>query len=181
MATKTLIRSKRQHEVRLEEGSQIARSQQQQASGDAAPPVPVSIRKTSAAAGSRRTARAEPAPAAQVSETAAPTRPARKKVGTTARQTPLPPASPAPAKVVKTVKAAPAAAHKPAVKKPAAAAAQPVQRPSPRLPARVPADGLWEADSAVMQRLQSLIERNAQLSEQLQRLQSNTPLKGSTP
>ena len=50
----------------------------------------------------------------------------------------------------------------------------------PRLPARVPADGLWEADSTVMQSLQALVDRNAQLSEQLERLQTFRLPKGDT-
>lgn len=55
------------------------------------------------------------------------------------------------------------------------------QRATPRLPARVPADRLWEDDSAVMQRLNALQEQNARLAEQLQRLQPSAPLKGFQP
>lgn len=51
----------------------------------------------------------------------------------------------------------------------------------PKLPARIPADRLWEDGSAVMQRLGALQEQNARLAEQLQRLQSPVRLKGLQP
>ncbi len=50
--------------------------------------------------------------------------------------------------------------------------------PVPMLPARVPADRLWEDNSAVMQRLQALQQENARLSEQLQRIQHAAHSKG---
>lgn len=153
MAPKTLIRSKKAHEVKLSEGSQVAQSQQAvHAEGEAV--VPPLIRKTPSG---RRNAGAE------ARTTAAPTEktPARKKA-----LAPAPvPATPPPPR-----------------KRASGSAVTPVKAPpSPRLPARVPADGLWESDSAVMQRLQALVERNAQLSEQLQRLQNTSPSKGYKP
>lgn len=151
MATKTLIRSKKPHEVKLTEGSQVAQSPQAHAADEQQ--VPAMIRKNT---GSRRAgASVNAKPPASVAKTA----PARKKAS--------PPAEKRPA-------AAPA-------RKRSSKAESTPKAPSPRLPAKVPADGLWEADSAVMQRLQALVSHNAQLSEQLQRLQ-NTPLsKGYKP
>lgn len=84
--------------------------------------------------------------------------------------------------------ATPAAAPAPAAARKKArlgdGAASPSSRksaPKPRLPARVPADRLWEDNSVVMQRLQALQEHNARLTEQLQRLQSPASLKGFQP
>ena len=58
--------------------------------------------------------------------------------------------------------------------KPAAKTHAVKKTPSPRLPARVPADGLWEADSAVMQRLQALqTEYSNRLREHDERQRNN--------
>ena len=149
MATKTLIRSKKPHEVKLVDGTQLAQSQQP-LSGEEAP-VPALIRKAGPSASTKA--------------------PARKKAA--------PPATPG----VRAAKKAVAKAPSPAVAKKTKPAAKPAVKkaPSPRLPARVPADGLWESDSAVQQRLQALMERNAQLAEQLQKIQSNALPKGYKP
>ena len=167
MATKTLIRSKKPHEVKLVDGTQLAQSQQPLAGEEV--PVPALIRKAGGGSSSRRTATVASTKAAAGNAKA----PARKKVSA--------PATPA----VRAAKKTPAKSASPAVGKTAKPAAKPAAKkaatPSPRLPARVPADGLWEADSAVNQRLQALIERNAQLSEQLQRIQSNALPKGYKP
>jgi len=50
-----------------------------------------------------------------------------------------------------------------------------------QLPARVPANRLWEDDSEVAQRLNDLLQRNARLAEQLQRLPSSVRSKGEQP
>lgn len=167
MATKTLIRSKKPHEVKLVDGTQLAQSQQPLAGEEV--PVPALIRKASGGSSTRRTAAVASTKAAAGNAKA----PARKKVSA--------PAAPA----VRAAKKTPAKSPSPAAAKTAKPAAKPAAKkaatPSPRLPARVPADGLWEADSAVNQRLQALIERNAQLSEQLQRIQSNALPKGYKP
>lgn len=157
MATKTLIRSKKPHEVKLVDGTQLAQSQQPLASDEA--PVPALIRKGGKAA-VPSTVKA----------------PARKKAPSATA------AAPAPRSAKKAAsKSAVTAPKATPSTKPAAKTHAVKKTPSPRLPARVPADGLWEADSAVMQRLQALIERNAQLSEQLQRMQSTALPKGYKP
>ena len=152
MANKTLIRSQKKHEVKLSEGSQLAQSRKPHEETGALP-VPPLIRKGTSSK------RASAAPSPRTASPSAPrTTPARKK-----------------AKLVG--EAAPAKTPK-ATRSPRDAAAK---APGPRLPAFVPADGLWEADSAVMQRLQALAQRNAQLSEQLQRIQNNPLPKGREP
>lgn len=168
MATKTLIRSKKPHEVKLVDGTQLAQSQQPVAGEEV--PVPALIRKTSGSTGSRRSTTVANS---KLTAAASAKAPARKK------------ASPPTASTVRAAKKTPAKSASPAAAKTAKPATKPAAKkvapPSPRLPARVPADGLWEADSAVNQRLQALIERNAQLSEQLQRIQSNALPKGYKP
>jgi len=168
MATKTLIRSKKPHEVKLVDGTQLAQSQQPLAGEEV--PVPALIRKAGSSTGSRRAATV--ANSKTVATASAKTPPRKKAASPTVP-------------VVRAAKKAAAKSPSPAAAKPAKPAAKPVAKkaatPSPRLPARVPADGLWEADSAVNQRLQALIERNAQLSEQLQRIQSNALPKGYKP
>ena len=166
MATKTLIRSKKKHQVALEEGSQLAQSAH---GGEAGTPVPAPpLRKTSA--GKRPPPAAVPAPEAKAS-------PAAGKTSARTRPAPVAPvAAAAPAPARKRAQTGSAAATAPRASAPA-----PARRAAPRLPARVPADGLWEADSAVMQRLQALAQRNAQLAEQLQSLTSPRMPKGDTP
>lgn len=167
MATKTLIRSKKKHQVALEEGSQLAQSAH---GGEAGTPVPTPpVRKASA--GKRSAPGPSPAPVTKAS-------PVTGKASPRARPAPVAPAEPAPAPARKRGHSASTAAT------PATTRANPStegKRSAPRLPARVPADGLWEADSAVMQRLQALVERNAQLAEQLQGLQPSRMPKGDTP
>lgn len=167
MATKTLIRSKKKHEVQLKEGSHLAQSQQAPTADE--PPVPALIRKTNRIrrtsdtpdlrTGSVPSIKTAVTKTTSVKAVSAKTSSARGKSDTAeARRA---------AAVDPRKRSSPAQADKKAV--------------SPRLPARVPADSLWEADSAVMQRLQALMQRNGQLSEQLQRLQSPSQPKGYKP
>lgn len=146
MAKQTLIRSKKQHEVALSEGSQMAVGQQAHVGGDAPlvtdmPTLPPSVVLRHEGHSPEPVTVPTPKPSARKAGA-----PAAKRTASAApRKRSTPPAE---------VKEAP---------------------PRPRLPARVPADALWETDSAVMRRVQALIQRNAQLSEQMQRLQ-NSPL-----
>jgi hypothetical protein len=159
MPSKTLIRSKKKHEVKLSEDGHLAQSAQLH--GQALElPVPESIRK---GAGSKR-ANVADSPLPPVGRARTSTgRGKAKLVGEQATTAKV-------AKVAKPPKAT-------APRRPSADKA-PL---SPRLPAFVPADGLWEEDSAVMLRLQALIQRNAQLSEQLQRIQNHPAPKGREP
>lgn len=180
MASKTVIRSsQREHAVQLDASGKTAKRRQATTEGDVAAPVPASIRKASAPAaapdaGSRkvRSPRATPAATAASTALAAPASkpPARSKARVGKAES---------TQTVQVPAASTPRTPAPARKRPAAKVTPPDTRP--RLPAHVPADGLWEADSAIARRLQSLMERNAQLGEQLQRLQGKTPLKGHTP
>lgn len=141
MATKTLIRNERPHEVKLGQGDQLAQSPKVDAQELQIPP-PLARKST---------ARTDAQKAASEAAASAP-RKARADTGAAPRR--------------KRATAAPAEA-------PAAA--------KPKLPARVPADRLWEDDSVVAQRLNALLQHNARLAEQLQRLQSPARSKGIAP
>ena len=149
MAKQTVIRSKKQHEIALPEGGHVATS-------------------TPAHAGSEAPVTGE-MPALPPSivlrhdgDSPEPVTVPVAKAKTPARKTAAPVAK----------RSAPRKRSHPPVQ------AQDPTPPSPRLPARVPADSLWEADSSVMQRLQALTQRNAQLSEQMQRLRNPSLPKG---
>ena len=151
MANKTLIRSKKMHEVKLAEGGQLAQSQKSPEVTDQLP-VPPAIRKGT----SNKRGTAAPSPRTVSAGTRSTT--ARTKATLVADKAPT-----------KSAKASPAARGAQS------------KASSPRLPAFVPANGLWEEDSVVMQRLQALMQRNAQLAEQLQRIQNNPLPKGREP
>ena len=157
MASKTLIRSQKKHEVKLSKDGHLAQSSKAQ--GEPVPlPVPESIRK----GGAKRTSTASTPRSASLTGTGTRTAAARGKASLVSDK--------APSQAKK-----PSKAPRPQRERTEKAA------PSPRLPAFVPADGLWEADSTVMQRLQALNQRNAQLSEQLQRIQNHPVPKGREP
>lgn len=151
MAKQTVIRSKKKHEVALPEGGHLATS-------------------TPAHAGSE-------APVTGEMPTLPPSIVLRHE-----GDSPEPvrvPVSKAKAKTPARKAAAPAAKRSaPRKRSQPSAPAPETTPPSPRLPARVPADSLWEADSDVMRRLQALTQRNAQLSEQMQRLRTPSLPKG---
>ena len=138
MATKTLIRNERPHEVKLGQGDQVAQSHRVDAQELQTPLPPP--RKSAARAGVQTSA--PEAAASAPRKTRADTGAAPRRKRTTA-----------------------ATAQAPAAAK-------------PKLPARVPADRLWEDDSVVAQRLNALLQHNARLAEQLQRLQSPARSKG---
>lgn len=165
MAKNTLIRNDKPHEVKLDGKSKVAQSRKADTAVVSLPPK-------------------DTATDAQVPETPIPKRlrPSKAPAKAAAKKE-----APRAAKATGSAAARTASLKKGASDKPAAAARQrsatpkPAAPATPRLPARVPADGLWEADSSVMQRLNALVERNARLSEQIQRLQQGAPLKGFQP
>ncbi len=149
MAKQTVIRSKKKHEVALPEGGHVAASTPASAGSDAA--------------------------VVGVIPTLPPSIVLRHDGGSTEPVTVPVAKTKAPARKT----AAPAAKRSaPRKRSQPPAQAQDTAPPSPRLPARVPADSLWEADSDVMRRLQALTQRNAQLSEQMQRLRTPSLPKG---
>ena len=149
MAKQTLIRSHKQHEVTLPEGGQVAASTSAHAGSDA--PVVDDVPALPPSIVLRHEGHSPEPVAVPVAKT-----PARKAAAPAAKRS---------------ASAPPRKRSNP----PAEAKDTP---PRPRLPARVPADGLWEADSAVMQRVQALNQRNAQLSEQMKRLRNPSLPKG---
>lgn len=151
MARKTLIRNERPHEVKLGDGDHLAQSHKVDA--QEVTPIPPAIRKP--AAGRASAQKAAPLPAA-----AAPSAPSRKKAAAGHTETATAP---------------------PARKRASRPASTPSKTEAPKLPARVPADRLWEDDSAVMQRLNALLQQNARLAEQLQRIQHPAHPKGFQP
>lgn len=194
MAKKTLIRNERPHEVKLGERDKVAQSHKVDAApvpvastpkaartlsvpasevladlpqDPPSPPKAILRRKTRAGAGQ---AAPDEAPAPSKRQTAAKTR---------GKAAAIPTAAPA-SKAKKAAKTTPKT-RKPAPSRAPAASPEPAEPAGPLLPAWVPADRLWEDDSAVAQRLQALLQRNARLNEQLQRLQQGAPLKGFQP
>ncbi len=153
MASKTLIRTQKKHEVKLSKDGHLAQSVKPHEE-PAELPVPASIRK-----GSTKRASTTTSPRSASVSPGTRTAAARGKANLVADK--------APSKPSKAPRPRRESAEKAA--------------PRPRLPAFVPADGLWEADSTVMQRLQALNQRNAQLSEQLQRIQNHPVPKGREP
>lgn len=150
MAKQTLIRSHKQHEVTLPEGGQVAASTSAHAGSDA--PVVDDVPALPPSIVLRHEGHSPEPVAVPVTKA-----PARKAAAPAAKR---------------------AASAAPRKRNTPAAEAKDNAPPRPRLPARVPADGLWEADSAVMQRVQALNQRNAQLSEQMQRLRNPSLPKG---
>lgn len=169
MAKNTLIRNDKPHEVKLDSKGKIAQSPKVDAAAVSLPAQPAPTDAPAAEMPIPKRLRPSKAPAK------APAKAAAKKE------------APRAAKATGSSPGRKAAPKKGAADKPSAAARQRNTAPqaaapaTPRLPARVPADGLWEADSSVMQRLNALVERNARLSEQIQRLQQGAPLKGFQP
>jgi len=149
MAKQTVIRSKKQHEVALPEGGHVATSTPAHAGSEA--PVTGEMPALPPSIVLRHDGGSPEPVTVPVA-----------KAKTPARKTATPAAK----------RSAPRKRSQPP------AQAQDTPPPSPRLPARVPADSLWEADSSVMQRLQALTQRNAQLSEQMQRLRNPSLPKG---
>ena len=110
-----------------------------------------------------------PPPIARKTATSSPRSTARKAPATAAAPATSAPPARKKARLSNNSKSTPTTAKR----KPAAS--------KPKLPARVPADRLWEDDSAVMQRLQALQQQNARLTEQLQKLQHPAAQKGFQP
>ena len=158
MAKNTLIRTDKPHEVKLSGKSKVAQSPKVDAAAIDLPPNPTPQDRTPS--------EAAPAPKrVRVGKTAA--RPEKKAGATSAAKTQTPRAARSAAGKARPGAAQPGTARQRSSATSAKTAPPPA---TPRLPARVPADGLWEADSAIMQRLNALLERNARLSEQIQRL-----------
>lgn len=197
MKKTTLVRSDKPHAVKMAEGTNVAqRKSAKKTSGPEAPSAPPdNIQKIAP----EPVAATEPAVVTAVVP-AMLLKPVRAKTKLTPARTPSTPSAPsAPNSVSPTAKtkaaakpkpplksaapAKPKAATKPAAKaRPSAApklAPKPAPQPAPK-PAPPP-EPVWEQDNPIKKRIEQLKTRNAQLAEQLQRLQSSTTARGKRP
>lgn len=173
MKKSTLVRSDKPHAVKMAEGTNVAqRKNVKKTSAPEAPsPAPDNIQKIA------------PVTAAATEPATVPAKllkPVRAKPKLSSAQTPSPTARPKPTPKVaakSTPKVAPKAATQPkAPAKPAAKARPPAApRPAP------PPEPVWEQDNPIKNRIEQLKARNAQLAEQLQRLQSAPTARGQRP
>ena len=161
MKKSSLIRSDKAHAVNMPAGSNVAqRKAPPKASAPEQPAeVPPNIQKVVTAK------------APKVQRITAPT-PAAKTVRAKAS---LSRPEEAPVKTPK-AKAAPAKAAKPTPK-----ARSTAPKKSFKAPAPAPAEPIWEQDNPIKARIEQLRTRNAQLAEQLQRLQNTPTARGKRP
>lgn len=204
MKKNTVIRSDSPHTVKMQAGSNVA--QRKPAAKDklhdaqAAPTIdniqflPPEPPQTSAAPASAATVKPKRAKArvGQMSEDAA-TRPPAKAGRPAARQTKTPPGDQTGStRGVKTAlkTAAKAKPVKVAPPKATPTSAKTAEKPSPKATApkprsaqtlETPAASVWEEDNPIRHRLALLRTRNAQLEEQLQRLNQSMPARGKRP
>ena len=161
MKKSTLIRSDKPHAVNMPAGSNVAqRKAPPKASAPEQPAeVPPNIQKVVPTKTPKVQRITTPAPAAKtIRAKASLSRPEEAPAKT-------PKAKATPAKVAK---AAPKARSTPAKK-------------SVKAPAPAPAEPIWEQDNPIKARIEQLRTRNAQLAEQLQRLQNTPTARGKRP
>jgi hypothetical protein len=176
MSTSKVLKNSAPHQVKMREGSKDAQRK----------PMKAPVEKTQLEAPSQRKVKvlAEPVkaakpvkvtPAAKAVKALKPVKPTVKPVkapAPAAAAVPVPVAVVVPASIAKKprakAKALPQVQEKPT---PVDSSPKPtVTAPPPVTRAPVPEHELWEADSPVMRRISLLRTRNAQLSEQVQRL-----------
>lgn len=182
MKKTTLVRSDKPHAVKMAEGTNVAqRKSAKKTSGPEAPSAPPdNIQKIAP----EPVAATEPAVVTAVVP-AMLLKPVRAKTKLTPARTPSTPSAPNSVSPTAKTKAAakPKAATKTAAKaRPSAApklAPKPAPQPAPK-PAPPP-EPVWEQDNPIKKRIEQLKTRNAQLAEQLQRLQSSTTARGKRP
>jgi hypothetical protein len=156
----TLIRNDKPHAVKMAEGTHIAqRKSAKKASAPEEPtaPTPNTVKITPAT-------RAKSKPVAVPAPTA---KPVRSKASL--REATPPPAPSRPNKPSKAAKPRPAPQAAAKGKTPRAAAPAPASEP------------VWEQDNPIKGRIEKLKTRNAQLAEQLQRLQNSNTARGQRP
>lgn len=171
MKKSTLIRSDKPHAVNMPAGSNVAqRKGPPKASAPEQPSEPPpNIQKVAPIKASKAQRTAAPGPAAKTvrakstltNQSEAPAKPTKAKA--------------APAKTTKP-KAVPAktAKPKPKARSTSPKTSTPVQAPAPTEP-------VWEQDNPTKVRIEQLRARNAQLSEQLQRLDKTNTARGKRP
>lgn len=177
MKKNTLIRSERAHTVKMQEGTNVAQRKAVKKDSLAPPPdvpPPINLQKLPPV---EPVAYAKPKAKPSVSKT-------RKKTTLAAPVDPQPgrPAKPAPkAKVAPTGKALAPKLTKAKVAAPEPAASKTSKAKTVRPQPPPPLTNVWEADNPIQQRLARLRMRNAELEEQIQRLQQSMPARGKRP
>jgi hypothetical protein len=157
----TLIRSDKPHAVKMTAGSKVAQRKGPAKAKEPDPPAPLQANIQKVA----------PTKAPKVQRTASPTSVAK----TIRAKASLSRPEEAPAKTPK-AKATPAKVAKAAPKARSTPAKKSVKAPAP-----APAEPIWEQDNPIKARIEQLRTRNAQLAEQLQRLQNTPTARGKRP
>lgn len=162
MKKSTLVRSDKPHAVKMAEGTNVAqRKSVKKASAPEAPqPAPDNIQKITPAKAPKTETLEVPAMLLKPTRAKASPRPAQPQS--------------LPSRATR-----PKAAAKPKAPAKAAAKAQPAA--APLAPPAAPPEPVWEQDNPIKNRIEKLKTRNAQLAEQLQRLQSSPTARGKRP
>jgi hypothetical protein len=158
----TLVRSDKPHAVKMAEGTNVAqRKSVKKASVPEAPkPTPDNIQKITPTKAPKTETLEVPAMLLKPTRAKASPRPAQPQS--------------LPSRATR-----PKAAAKPKAPAKAAAKAQPAA--APLAPPAAPPEPVWEQDNPIKNRIEKLKTRNAQLAEQLQRLQSSPTARGKRP
>lgn len=161
MKKSTLVRSDKPHAVKMAEGTNVA--QRKTPKKNSAPDAPVE-----AASNLQKLPPVEAAPASPIAVPAATAKPVRAKARTKAPTT-------------EPVRAKPPTRQAQATPK----ATKPKAPAKPRAPAKAqpetPAEPIWEQDNPIKRRIEELKTRNAQLAEQIQRVQNSPTARGKRP
>ena len=159
MKKSTLIRSDKPHAVKMTAGSNVAQRKGPAKAKEPDPPAPLQANIQKVA----------PTKAPKVQRTASPTSVAK----TVRAKASLTRQIEAPAKTPK-AKATPAKAAKPKARTTSPKSSAKVQAPAPTEP-------IWEQNNPIKARIEQLRARNAQLAEQLQRLEKTPTARGKRP
>lgn len=156
MKKSTLVRNDKPHAVKMAEGANVAqRKNTKKTSAPEAPaPTPINLQKIAPVKTPQTTPLAPPP---------APSKPVRAKARLRAEPAP-PPVSPV---------------AKP--KAPAKASVKPRAKAPPATPPAAPPEPVWEQDNPIKSRIDKLKVRNAQLTEQIERLQNASTARGKRP
>ena len=159
MKKSTLIRSDKPHAVKMTAGSNVAQRKGPAKAKEPDQPAPLQANIQKVA----------PTKAPKVQRTASPT----SVVKTVRAKASLTRQIEAPAKIPK-AKATPAKAAKPKARTTSPKSSAKVQAPAPTEP-------IWEQNNPIKARIEQLRARNAQLAEQLQRLEKTPTARGKRP
>lgn len=178
MKKDTLIRSDRAHTVKMQEGSDVAQRKTVKKDSLVNPPdtpLPSNFQKIPTT---------ETVPSSK-SKAKAPASKTRSKALASA------PEADSPVRTAKPKPKAPSRGKVPAAKPIKTQAAATIPTPAPAqtsksksgraVPVPAPMNNVWEANNPIQQRLALLRTRNAEIEEQIQRLQQSMPARGKRP